>query len=492
MNAATTPLTQKEYRVLLGAVLFGVGLRLVSGWQTPLWIDETYTGVIAGEPDAAGLLGWLRHELSGPVFYTLAWLTAKVAGVSDAALRAPSYILAVASVLIVAKWGHPDRRLRLYWTALLALWWPGVMFAAQARPQALLIFLAVVQARAFIGVWRDRELRMAWLWTATTTLMVLTHLYSAVPGGLQFLALAWALRQQARRFLPSLIAFAPLIGWYLAQAPYYAAFVTTGRSFYPKFGPGDVMQFADHLLGGEPIVAWYMLGVSGAVTVLVLQARAQLHPGLPRLSGEALLAGCGIAAAMLIFAVGMFRDSYVSRYLIPCGPSILLGIALAIRHAPDRWRPYAKSIIPLSIAQNAVLAFVYLPAPFQHDLYPAEFEQASQWLMEDGDANPLVFAWDSPATSINSDRDLAEIGGFFFNRAGHPRTILVARPPSGNAGTVPLTRSALANRADIIWIGDGEWPRGLLQVRGLNCRVYHRRKYSQVVACRYLGGALTS
>ena len=487
MSAVSAPLARGEHRLLLGAVVLGVLLRLASGWYTPLWIDETYTAVIAGQPDAAGLVGWLRHELSGPVFYTLAWLVAKVAGLSDPALRAPSYILAVASVLFVASQGHPDRRLRLYWAALIALWWPGVMFAAQARPQALLIFLAVLQARAFVGTWRDGDVRMAWLWTTTTALMLLTHLYSAVPGGLQFLALAWALRQRPRRFLPPLIAFIPLVAWYAAQVPYYATFVTARRPFYPAFGPRDAIYFADHLLGGTPIVAWLVLGLASVVTVLVLQARAATQLGTWRLSGEAVLAATGIGAALVIFSTGMFRDSYVARYLVPCGPAVLLGIALAIRHAPDRWQPYAKLIVPLTVWQTAFIAFAHLPAPRQRDLYPAEFEQASEWLMRGDQQGPVVFAWDSPATSINSDRDLAQIGGFFFTRAGRSREIVIARPPSGRAGAIPLSRTALGRRADLIWVGDGNWPRALLTVDGLDCRVYHKKKYSQVVACRYLG-----
>jgi hypothetical protein len=483
-EVATPRLGRNELHLLLGAVALGVVLRLTSGWSTPLWIDETYTGVIAGTPDFAGLVEWLRHELSGPVFYTLAWLTAKVAGLSNAGLRAPSYILAVATVLFVAWRGHPDRALRLTWAALIALWWPGIMFAAQARPQALLIFLAVLQAKAFIGIWKDRHIRLAWLWTTATSLMVLTHLYSIIPAGMQFLALAWVLRDRAWRFLPPLIAFVPLAGWYVLQLPYYAQFVASPRSFYPAFGPDDVMSFAVHLVGGTSIIAWVALGLSGAITVLVLQSRVAMRPR-GRIPGEAVLAASAVAAAALIFSIGMFRDSYVDRYLIPCGPAALLGIALAIRHAPDRWRLAAKAIIPLLVAQTLLLAAVHLRAAAQRDAYPAEFEQVSEWLMEGNRQRPLVFAWDSPATTINTDRDLAQIGGFFFSRAGRPREIIVARPPSGEAGAVPLARAALKERADLIWLGDGKWPRSLLGVEGLTCRVYHRKKYTQVVACRF-------
>lgn len=474
-------------RVLLAAVALGLVLRLAVGWDTSLWIDETYTAVIASEPDAAGLFDWLRHELSGPVYYTLAWVSAHVTGLSNGGLRAASYILAVGSVLFVLLHGHPDRQVRLTWAALFALWWPGVLFAAQARPQALLIFLAVLQARAFLGVWKDGAPRWAWLWTISTSLMILTHLYAVVPGGLQFLALAWSQRRQLLRYLPAMVAFAPMLGWYAAQAQYYAAFATAGRKFYPEFDLGDAMAFAPHLFGGTPAIAWMTAGLAAAIAVLVLQQRLADREGPLRLSPEATLAATGVAAAALIFIVGMLRDSYIDRYLVPCAPSALLGVALAIRRAPENWRRATGAIIPMGIAQSLLLAGTTLPPYFQHDAYPAEFEQASAWLMEGGGRRPVIFTWDSPATTINSDRDLEQIGGFFFDRAGEPRPVIVGRPPAGAAGAIPLALLALENRADIIWFGDGRIPRALFGIELLDCRMFHRKKFTQVIACRNRG-----
>ena len=322
----------------------------------------------------------------------------------------------------------------------------------------------------------------------TTAAMLLTHIYAAVPGGLQAIALAWGLRGCWKQHASAALAFIPVLGWYVSQIPFYLSFARPGVASYPVLQPGDVMQFAPDLFGGAPTVAWVLLVLAAGITVIELGKRPRAHPfGLPTLSPEAVLALTGIAAAALIFAIGMLRPSYVSRYMVPCGPAVLLGVAMALMRGTGEFRRALPAIVAVMLLHAVVVGLLALPAHRQREIYPLEFAQASQWLMAGGDVRPVLFTWDYPVAAINPDRNLIEVGGFFFARAGEPRRIIVARPPSGRRAAAPLAAAARAEHADIMWIGDKKWPRALLHADGLDCKVWHRKGYSKAVACRYRG-----
>lgn len=481
----------RERALLLGAIALGLMLRMVMGWQAPLWLDETYTAVIAGQQTAPDLYGWMRRELSGPVFYGLAWLVAQVIGLSDFALRVPSLLFALAAVLLVAWRGHEDMRVRLVWAALLALWWPGVFQASQARPQALLIFLAVIQAIAFLRAWKVDDARWTWTWAGATALMLLTHIYAAVPSGLMFLALAWSVRHRWRVHTPALAVFVPVVVWYAAQIPFYMSFARPGVVTHPPLGPSDILAFAPDLLGGSPPVASVMLTLAAGITLMAFLDRRRTGDGRLGLSGEAVLALCGIAAAVMIFSAGMIRPSYVPRYMVPCVPAVMLGITMALLRAQGNWRRALNFTIVLTFFQAILLGSLAFPKSTQREIYTLEFQQASDWLMEGGPDRPVVFTWDHPVAAINPDANLIEVGGFFFERAGHPRQVIVQRPPSGRRAAPLLADAARTHRADLIWIGDRKWPKALMRAEGLECRLWHRKGYSRSIACRYLGGTRT-
>jgi uncharacterized membrane protein len=127
-----------EYFVLAAAIVAGIAHRLIFGWFAPLWLDEAYTGVIAAQPGIAGLIQWCRQEMTGPFYYAGIWMWEKLAGDSNLALRLPSLIASLGAIALVAAFGGSNRRERLLWTGLTAIWLPGLLFVAQARPQALL------------------------------------------------------------------------------------------------------------------------------------------------------------------------------------------------------------------------------------------------------------------------------------------------------------------------------------------------------------------
>ena len=484
MTARAARFPGGERTLLLGAIGLGIALRAALGWQTPLWLDETYTAVIASQRNGAGLYDWCAHELSGPLFYGLAWLAARVGGVGDVALRLPSMAAAMAAPLLIAWRGHPEQRLRLVWAALFALWIPGIEQATQARPQALLGLLAAIAAIAFLRAWRAPGRGALLVWATASAAMLLIHVYAAVPGGLQGLALLWARRDRLARDWPIGLVFVPVVAWFSIQLPFLVSFARPDIAWYPVLGIGALPRFAPDVLGGDGLIAWMLTGLCVALAVRRLPVRAPAAQDGALAGEEIALALSGVVAVCLIFGLGMVRPSYAARYMVPCAPACLFAVALLLCRVRQISSRLILATLVLLGVQAAALAVAHAPREAQREMNPLEFEQASAWLMQGPDRHAVIFAWDNPTAVIDSDAQLTEIGGFFFRRAHQDRQIALLRPPSGSTAAAPLAAVARARGADIMWIGGREWPEALMQDRGFSCVRFHPGNLSQALACR--------
>jgi 4-amino-4-deoxy-L-arabinose transferase-like glycosyltransferase len=129
-------------------------------WIKPLvssfWTDEFGTyWVINGS--ASQVLGRAQAvQGQSPLYYLIAWVTSRVAGHSEIALRAPSLVFLLLSAVFVYR---ITRRLFDRETARIALItfavWPSIAFSASdARPYAVATFCTVVSTWALIR-WLD-------------------------------------------------------------------------------------------------------------------------------------------------------------------------------------------------------------------------------------------------------------------------------------------------------------------------------------------------
>src|SRR5512139_2711991 len=216
----------------LGALVVGIIARVAAGRGLPLGFDETFTATIASQPNFAGLLHWCLTELSGPAFYMPMWIWAKVAGVSDAALRAPALAFSIATPLMIARFGHGDRNIRLWWAALTLLWLPDLPAATEARPYAQMFFLGTVQAIMFLRLAAHARPWPAFWWGTATALAVLTHSYALAIGGCQGLALLGVHRKSLVRLWPMAVPLAVMLAWMAFHLPHVLQFMATHLTHY--------------------------------------------------------------------------------------------------------------------------------------------------------------------------------------------------------------------------------------------------------------------
>lgn len=461
------------------AVILGLTGKMFVGWHAPFWLDETYTGVIASQPDFASLIDWCRHELSGPLYYVLAWLWEKLAGSSDAALRLLSLAFSFAAIAVIWLKGSDDPKVRLIWAALMACWYHGLFYATQARPQALLLLLATVQTIFFVRSYRTSSTRDVAVWAAIGSLMLLTHLHTAILTALQGATLAWIARAEWRRLLPAALAFVPAGAWLALQLPFVLTFAQPQNSWYPLLEISDIGYIAQHLLGGRLITAVSVVAV--AFTLMQPVVRAAMRDGdNRRLKAEAVLLILALAATFFVFFLGTIRPSYDGRYLVPFAPAALLGLAYVIRQS-TLWRSALPAVVVATFALICALTlYFYRSVDLQRNLFPLQFQSASNWLMEQKSRH-AIFVWDNQVAAINSDMRLREIGGFFFARAGYRMHIDVGRT---GADSQKLLAFSNAQRADIIWIGGTNYPKGLLNASQLKCRRWGDPHTSQSIACK--------
>ena len=430
--------------IFLCALPIGIAGRILPEWNLPLWLDETFTGTIAAQPSFSGLLRWCLSELTGPAFYMPMWVWAKIAGVSNVALRAPGLIFSIATPLLIARYGHPNREIRLLWAALTLLWLPVLSTASEARPYPQLLFLGTVQVILFLKLARNADAKISLLWGTVTALAVLTHSYALVIGGLQGLALLNGHRRAILKMVPALIPLSVMALWMAYHLPFILGFTAGHVAHYAPVQP--VMLFAiPKMVLGEGIGGFIVFG-------LLFLTRDQWKGAIRLSSPEAQLIWAGVIAAAIIIAVGLIGATMMPRYLTPGVPALLFGLACwADRvQCSEPWHANL-AFLALFAGMVANLAIGPFESRFRERRY-FQFETASTWLMA-RHPDRLHFLWSTPTGAQSGTDNLAEVAGFFFRRHRQPLQVVVERAGPDPSATLVAAATNDPHSA-ILWISD--------------------------------------
>lgn len=426
----------------------------------PLGIDEVWTGMIAGQRTVAGLIRQCQLDVNAPLAYVIAWLWAPLSGLSNGALRLPSilFVCAAPLVALAPRQGVP-RSVRMIWACLVACWAPGILMADQARCYALVILLATANAAVFVSLLRRPTMVTALIWTSVSTLLILDHYFAALLIGCQGIAYLIVHREKAVRTWPAALAFAPAFASILLKAGLLANFAQPGQSTVSTLRLAD-MERVFGFLAGAPLA---VLGLCAWILATWLVDFRQRRSG----SGAEVrdrntfamagAAGVAIAAALISIAAGFLVPILSPRYLTIFVPGVFLGLAMLARHFGRRQR-----LAPVVLVGGffglalwlAALALFVSPGP---EPWTFSFQPASEWLMARR-TRQLIFFWDNPAAQGADPDTLAQVGGFFFNRAGTPIPVDVVRWRKGVDPNALLLERAQTPGAAILWIYDRNVP----------------------------------
>lgn len=446
MTIAANPFRPDRLRLALPAAL-AVGLigRLAYGYGAPLWFDETFSGVIATQPNVAALRDWCLNELTGPAYYMPLWAWVKVAGSSDMALRLPSVILSLAMPLLILWSGGREPELRRYWAILCLLWVPAFAAAWDARAYAQLFFLGAVQAIALLRLIERPSLGRAAAWVAVSSLLILTHYWSAVACVVQGCAFVLAHRRAGLACWPAALLLLPAAGWAYFHLPMVLGLTGGGVS-----GGGyalSVLATVPESLFGIPLLGVIL---AGAVAV---SAR---HRERLRMTPETTLAACGVISVACVIALACVRPGFAPRYLTPAIPGFLFAIAVWLRWAARRDIRAAVVVLAVWFATALGVLATGIADPERDARHVFELERPSAWLAA-SKPRRLVLFWDGPVAARSSAAHLAEVGGFFFRRDGRPVAVDVARVgPGGDPNRAVLTLAR--PDAAIMWLANDRLP----------------------------------
>ncbi|WP_327753140.1 hypothetical protein VVT58_11765 [Sphingobium sp. SJ10-10] len=440
--------------VLITAFLLFLANIFASGLFTPLWLDENFSATIAAQPNLRGLIDWCLNELSGPLYYSVLWTWEKVAGDSNAALRIPALFFSMAAPAFLLWKGHEDRTIRYLWALSIALWQPGFSIATEARPYSLMLFLGCVQAVCFLRLMQAPTTARAGLWAGVSALAVLTHYHAAVIAGIQGIAYLMIWQRVALRTWPAAFILVPMAAWMSWHLHVVLDFAGSGYSWYQLLSWKEAL-FAPLFLCGS-VATLIALGFMLPVWAYARFGKARsTEPVSPRFSPEMVLICTGLLSAACVVAMGFVRPSYSMRYLLPYVGAVSLLIPIVLRDVKQLVPAAPMAIILLLIGSSLPPLIKRITDPLDDHRYGFNFEQPSEWIMQNSDAHRLVYLWDNPTALMGKPDKLADVGGFFFRRSGRPVEVLIPRYAL-NADPYPTVLALTKGRSDtaIIWAYD--------------------------------------
>ena len=436
--------------VLLGTI-YALFMRLYLAATLPLWLDETWSGMIASRADWSSLWREAWLDCNPPLYYLFLHGWVALLGDSNLSLRLPSFLFTFVAALMPVLWRPVGLTRFGAWTfaALLLLWQPALLVMIDARGYGLLLVLATASCLVFANLLQRPTLARAAAWVALGTLMFLTHYYSGVLAIGQALVLIFRYRISALRLWPAALIALPGLAWFGYHLPRLTDYARQDVIWYP---PTTFYSTLQHLL--FTINGQNLFPLAAIILILVLMALQNRRLKLAGLLAErradrdialtTLAAGAGFAIAI---AIGLSQSSLTDRYFVPLAPPALLGLALAAQ----------RCAAPQFAAM--MLAFMFLLPSLNPRFANEHAHERSYYGYETGSdfianyhPDQLLFFWDHPAGKIINRQSLEKIGSYFMARAGAQvptRAFVIGEHDNPN----PILRAAATGRQPaIIWL----------------------------------------
>ena len=427
-----------EWWPLAALIVLAAALRLGTLGLQSFWFDEAFTPVHVLHPSLAKTLDALtKTENSPPLWYILEWVSYRLLGTGEWALRLPSALAGIA--LVPVAWGVgrelAGRRAALATAALVAVGPIFVWYSQEARVYGLYALASGVAILAFLRLLdAPGERRRAIGFAAAGAFALLTHYFTVflLAGMFAWLLAGRAGAEARRRSAPALgaivlvgIALLPLIAsqgarntnwigeWALSSRlqaiPQYFLTGYNGGAL----GHGIELLVALPLIGAAALGAWRLLEVPagsareedvqhrrGAALALWLTGCGLLIPLALALAGADYLAprnvlGAMVPAAALLAVLGTVpRAGRAGPALLAIGVLGLLAITIDTDLSPrlqrGDWRGLARAL-PAGGAGRVYTAPLIGSAPLQHyipglrRLQPHERVQVAE-IVETGEA----------------------------------------------------------------------------------------------------------
>lgn len=330
----------------------GAGVRFVGVEGQSLWVDEVITAELVAKslPDMLGAIP--EAESTPPLYYVLAWLWSRVAGVDESGLRLLSAFFGTLTIPVcyAAARTLVTHRVGVMVAALAAVNPLLVWYSQEARAYSLFVFLGALSFLAFAQAIEEPSRRRFAFWAGTSSLMLVTHYF-----GVFLVAAEAAMLLYLRRGRAAWAATGAIVGVGLAVLPLavYQAIFASSRWIRFVDLPGRIEETVRHLLvpgppsmwagagGAEDFArAWWPLGIVmivGALAALaLLGSRREKRGALVALGVGFVAAGAPILMSLAAKVVtGGRGDVFLYRNVVVAWLplAVVVGAALGARRA---------------------------------------------------------------------------------------------------------------------------------------------------------------
>jgi mannosyltransferase len=363
---------------LLTAIALALRLSQIS--QT-LGGDEVFTYQDVVGHSLSAVLSTVNSggENSPPLFFVLAWLSAKLGDPSEW-IRLPSVLLGSAAVPVTYLLGRESvgRVAGLIGAGIMALAPFAVFYGVEARPYGTIMFLVALSTLALLRATRPGAPAGWWvLYTLSAAAAVYSHYTSIFVLGAQALWSLWLSRQRIRTAVFANLGIGLL---YLPWLPHVRgkALAVIG-ALYP-LGVHRVLTDLLRPIPGHPaaplhaiptiagLVAFAVCGLAGLAATLA-RWRRSTRDGARR-QQRALL---GLAALALATPAGLLAysllatDLWLPRGLSASVPATALVIGALLAALPGRLTALAAAVVTVVLAVGTVRSFepAYTRGPFR-------------------------------------------------------------------------------------------------------------------------------
>lgn len=344
--------SRADLRLLVALVLAGAVLVvLFPGVRRSLWLDESGTVLLAGEPWAV-FVHALHTREGNMALYTLLMRPVVAVAHGEWALRSLSLACSVAALAVLTALGRTllPRRAALLVPVLLATDPLFLRYAQEARGYTLVLLLVTVSGAALVAAVRTG--RTGWWVTAAVAagLAPYAHFFGALAVVGQVAALALAAPGTVRRRVVAVAAAIVVVLW-LPLPLFVSSAGTNGVSWV---GRSPVGRAVGHV-GAAGVAAALAAVVLIAAGLLWRRARAgRAWPRSDTAFERALVVSWLVTPVVLaVVASVLVTPMTVPRYFLVCLPPFVLLVAAFL----GRLRPFAvTAVLTAVVAVLGVLA----------------------------------------------------------------------------------------------------------------------------------------
>ncbi len=331
-------------------VLMGIGLALRLDVTRGIWVDEATSISQARMPFGQMIHNIRTTDVHPPGHHTILWLTIRLIGSSQLAVRIPSIIAGTLLIgaLYLAGRELYDRRAGLVAAAIGTVAPFMVWYSQEARMYAFFMLFATLALWAQVRAVRRGGVQNWLLYAAFTAAMLWTQYFTILPILVQqagFLAAVWKRRRERAEMRSLLlgwagaialvvIAFLPLWPVLHDQLQAYKSRGSGALASAPSQAGAGVSQ-AGNTMSIYAVIANFIWAVWGYHSDQTMAQIAALWPGAMlvalltlgrgRSRVSVLLVGIAVIPAALLFLIGLHkRDLFEIRYFAATVPALLL------------------------------------------------------------------------------------------------------------------------------------------------------------------------